>query len=124
LNTDRKQVVFARAGHPYPVLISPGAEPRQLKSPGNLLGVFDQVGCEHGAVQLRRSDKVLIYSDGLEQFIGGFDESARFGFSGEFKRISVLPVGRMFEEIESLVLGRTGGAGAEDDITAVCLEVL
>lgn len=123
LDTERMQVVFARAGHPYPVLIRPGSEPRQLITSGNLLGVFGDTGCNHGAIQLMQGDKFLVYSDGVEPFIGEFTGTGEFRFGERFKRMCGLPVEEMFSELESMAVYQGPENQIQDDITAVCLEV-
>jgi len=47
LNTKTRQLTYARAGHPYPILIRPGQQPEQLQIRGSLLGVFEPVSYTH-----------------------------------------------------------------------------
>jgi sigma-B regulation protein RsbU (phosphoserine phosphatase) len=124
LNTERMQVIYVRAGHPYPVLIRAGKEPQQLKVPGQLLGIFSGATYTHGSIQLQKGDKLLVYSDGVERIIGGFEETSGFAFSDEFRRIKDLPVGEMFERLNLLAQENTSGHDATDDITAIGVEVL
>jgi sigma-B regulation protein RsbU (phosphoserine phosphatase) len=56
---------FARAGHPHPLLVPRSGEPRLLEVRGSLLGVFETDFPEL-SVRLRPGDKLVIYSDGID----------------------------------------------------------
>jgi len=121
LNTERMQVIYVRAGHPYPVLLRPGREPRQLKVPGHLLGVLSDSKYKQGSVQLQRGDKLLLYSDGAERFIGNFEDKDGFVFSEEFRSIQNLPLDEFFEQLNTRIQQSEADQPA-DDITAIGLE--
>ena len=42
LNLKTRQLTFARAGHPYPILLRQGQPPQQLEARGALLGIFEK----------------------------------------------------------------------------------
>ena len=100
LNTKTFELTYARAGHPYPILIPAGLHPRQLEVRGALLGIFENSEYAQNTIQLHRGDKLLIYSDGAEPFIGSFDELTGFSFSEEFLQIKDLPLADMMEKFE------------------------
>jgi serine phosphatase RsbU (regulator of sigma subunit) len=64
-------LTFARAGHPYPLLVPAEGEPELWRQEGLLLGVVD-ANFPARTHQLRPGDKVLLYSDGIDaaQFEG------------------------------------------------------
>lgn len=124
LNIETLELTYSRAGHPYPVLIRPDEEPRQLESQGPLLGIFEQSEYEQQTVQLQSGDKLLVYSDGAEPFIGSFNNVTGFSFSDEFYRIKDLPVGEMMDNLNQLVGTQQLAPSEIDDTTAVALEVL
>jgi sigma-B regulation protein RsbU (phosphoserine phosphatase) len=124
LNIKTLQLTLARAGHPYPVLIKPRSQPEQLEVRGSLLGVFAQAEYMQQTVQLQRGDKVLVYSDGAEPFIGSFDDLTGFHFSEEFCEIKDLPIVEMFDKFNMLVQNKKIDPSEVDDITAVGLEIL
>ncbi|MHC4424014.1 MAG: PP2C family protein-serine/threonine phosphatase, partial [Planctomycetota bacterium] len=53
LNINTLQLTFARAGHPYPILVRPGEQPQQLEIRGSLLGVFKESEYVQQTVQLQ-----------------------------------------------------------------------
>jgi serine phosphatase RsbU (regulator of sigma subunit) len=124
LNVKTMQLTFARAGHPYPVLIRPGKQPEQLELRGSLLGVFEQADYIQQTIQLQAGDKLLLYSDGAEPFIGGFDDLTGFHFNDQFCKISDLPIVEMMDRLNSLVYNQEVRQSEVDDITAVGLQIL
>lgn len=124
LNTKTLQLTFARAGHPYPILIRPGKQPEQLELRGSLLGVFENAEFIQRTIQLQAGDKLLMYSDGAESFIGSFDDLAGFRFTEEFNQIKDLSIMEMMDRLNTIVKNRTVAPSAVDDITAVGMEIL
>ena len=124
LNTKTLQLTYARAGHPYPVLIRAGERPKQLEIRGSLLGVFEQAKYTQQTIQLQTGDKLLLYSDGAEPSIGGFDDLSGFHFSEEFCEIKDLPVVDMMDKFNKLVQNQKVDISEVDDITILGLEIL
>ena len=124
LNTKTLQLTYSRAGHPYPILIRPGKEPEQLQIRGSLLGIFEQAEYVQGTVQLQPGDKLLLYSDGAESFIGRFDDNGSFGFDKEFCAIKDSPLTDMVELINTAIQNQTIDPSELDDITLIGLEIL
>jgi sigma-B regulation protein RsbU (phosphoserine phosphatase) len=71
LNFKDGTLSFARAGHPYPLLVPRQGEPQLWQVAGSLLGVFETVFPVQ-TQRLQPGDKVLLYSDGIDnaQFEG------------------------------------------------------
>jgi len=124
LNTETMRLTYARAGHPYPILIKRGQEPRQLEIRGSLLGVFAQAEYMQETVQLESGDKLLLYSDGAESFIGHFDDQSGFRFKDEFCKITGLPIPEMMAKLSYMAKDRSLDLIEVDDLTIVSLEVL
>ncbi len=126
LNIKTMQLTFARAGHPYPILIRPGKQPEQLELRGSLLGVFEQADYIQQTIQLRAGDKLLLYSDGAEPFIGRFDDLTGFHFNDQFCEIIRQggPIVEMMDRVNSLVYSQKVKQSEIDDITAVGLQIL
>ncbi len=124
LNTKTLQLTYARAGHPYPILIRPNEKAEQLEIQGSLLGIFGQAEYTQQTVQLQHGDKLLLYSDGAEPFIGSFDDQTGFQFGEEFCEIKDLPVVEMFDKFNGIAQSKKIAPSEIDDITAVGLEIL
>jgi sigma-B regulation protein RsbU (phosphoserine phosphatase) len=124
LNIKTLQLTFARAGHPYPVLIRSGQMPEQLEVRGSLLGVFENAEFVQRTVQLLPGDKLILYSDGVESFIGRFVDEAGFRFNDEFCDMKDLSIQDLTDELSGLVRNRWCEPSDIDDITVVGLEIL
>ncbi len=122
LNTQTLEMTYARAGHPYPVLLRKAAQPEQLENRGGLLGVFDETDFEQKTVQLEQGDKILMYSDGCDRLIGRDTEDG-YVFSEELCSVSDLSVGEMFEAFEVFINNQVVPPGQADDITVIALEI-
>ena len=124
LNVRTLQLTFARAGHPYPVLIRKGAGPVQLENRGGLLGVFEHTEFEEQTVQLAGGDKVFLYSDGCETLVGKGGEDGGFVFTPDFVSLVELPIEEMLEQFHEMVRKHNVPAAEIDDVTALGFEIL
>jgi len=124
LNIKTLQLTYARAGHPYPILIRPKEQPQQLEIRGSLLGIFGQAEYTQETIQLQPGDKFLLYSDGAEPFIGDFGDQSGFNFSEKFYKIKDLPITGMMDEFNTLAQNQEIDPSEVDDVTAVAFEVL
>ena len=123
LNIKTLELRFARAGHPYPIIIRPGQEPQLLESKGTLLGVFENPQFDEGTVQLQRGDKLLLYSDGALALLGSLKSKAGLGFNEELYQIKDLPIVEMVKQFDILVENKEFKPSELDDITLVALEI-
>jgi len=123
LNTKTLQLTYSRAGHPYPILIRSGQQPEQLETRGSLLGIFEQAEYVQQTIQLQPGDKLLLYSDGAEPFIGRFDDRGRFGFDEDFCNIKDSPITEMIDSLSADLQNQTIVPAEVDDITVVGLEI-
>jgi len=124
LNTSTLELTYARAGHPYPVLIRAGRQPEQLEIRGSLLGVFEQAEFPQKTIQLQPGDKLLIYTDGADSLIGGFNDRAGFCFTEEFLKIKHHSMEQILEVLHSHIQNQEVEQAEIDDITMVGLEIL
>ena len=124
LNIKTLQLTYARAGHPYPILIRPGRDIQKLELRGSLLGIFEQAEFPQQTIQLQTGDKLFLYSDGAEPFIGSFDDQNGFSFKEGFTKIINLPIEQMTDEFNDLAQKQKIRPAEIDDITTVGLEIL
>jgi len=124
LNVKSLKLTYARAGHPYPVLIRAGQEPQTLETQGSLLGIFGQAEYVEQTIQLEAADKLLIYSDGAETILGAADSQSGPGFSREFYELKDLSIIDMTDKLNMLAQTRQTDPSEVDDITILGLEIL
>ena len=124
LDTATHRLTFSRAGHPYPLLIRGHEAPRQLEVRGALLGVFEEAQYSQETVQLKTGDKLFLFSDGAEPYIGTVDEQSHFSFHDSFCAITASPIVEMLDRFVTLTKTQEIDAGCEDDITLLGLEIL
>ena len=124
LNIKTLQLTYARAGHPYPILIKREEQPQQLEIRGSLLGIFEQAEYIEETIQLQLGDKLLLYSDGAEPVIGSLDSLGGFKFSEKFYEIKDLPVVEMMDKFNTLAQSQRIDPAEVDDITAIAFEAL
>lgn len=123
LNVRTRQLTFARAGHPYPILFRPGQNPQQLQTRGALLGIFDNADFIQQTVQLQAGDRLLLYSDGAESLIGQNTSSEQFQFTEELLAIKDAPIAEIVERLTDLANHRQIDPAEVDDLTLVGLEI-
>lgn len=124
LNHQTLELTYARAGHPYPVLIRPGQDPVQLQSRGGLLGVFEEMRFEQSTIQLQPGDKILLYSDGMEPILGQGDNTGLLVFNRFFNEVSRFSLDEMLNRLEKTASEYHFSSGEIDDVTALALEIL
>lgn len=61
------QLSLCLAGHPSPVLVRAGQQPRLIGEPGSLLGVMEDVDVEEVVLPLTSGDALVLYTDGLTE---------------------------------------------------------
>jgi sigma-B regulation protein RsbU (phosphoserine phosphatase) len=123
LNTTTLEMTYVRGGHPYPIFIRDG-KPTQLESTGGLIGVFGDTEFEQETVQLQSGDKLLLYSDGGEDMIGGCTDQSSFEFTQQFIDLSKRSIDGIIEGLEDTADDRDLPHAEIDDVTAVGLEIL
>ncbi|MHC5100795.1 MAG: PP2C family protein-serine/threonine phosphatase [Planctomycetota bacterium] len=123
LNINTLKLDYARAGHPYPVLIRDN-QLVQLQSRGGLLGVFPEADFEQKSIQLQSGDKLFVFSDGAEPLLGDSDDEGQFRFNEAFSEICRLPIEPMIEALSNIAKDYHFKPGEIDDVTAVAMEIL
>jgi sigma-B regulation protein RsbU (phosphoserine phosphatase) len=109
---------FARAGHPYPLLLPATGEPQFLKASGSLLGVF-QTTYTTRTECLRPGDKVLFYTDGTDTISLGDCAPGAESLAAGAARHRALP---MAELVHHLTHDLFHQATPPDDFTLLGLE--
>ena len=113
-NTAERTLTFARAGHPYPLLIPAQGPPRFLEVHGTLLGVFETEFVKR-TERLNPGDKVLFYTDGMETA-----EVTAESLRTLIPRYRDKPIEELVAVLADDLIGE---AGLADDLTLLGLEV-
>jgi len=121
-NETTREMVYARAGHPEPLLLGPKAAIEPLGSKGPLLGIFPDATFEACRRRLEPGQRLLLYSDGAERVDPG-----RRANPTRLREIAqtaaLLPLEALLDSVLDAVRGATGGQRLADDVTLVALEV-
>jgi sigma-B regulation protein RsbU (phosphoserine phosphatase) len=112
-------LTFSRAGHPYPLYIPRRGEPCLWQQEGSLLGVFDT----HFSTQthhLRPGDKILFYSDGLDDAQFGNRALGAESLLACAAQHRALPLQDLIDCLPRTLLNETT---QNDDVTILGMEV-
>lgn len=110
---------FARAGHPYPIHLPRGREPKLCQVHGTLLGVFETQFITK-TLRLRPGDKLLLHTDGLDSLASADKPSTTERMLELAKRYAGLPVQEVVDQVSHHLLEQTE---LPDDFTLLGLEV-
>lgn len=130
LNQKTLEFTFARAGHPYPMLLRANGETEWLAPEGGLLGIFPEEEFEQITVQLQPGDRIVIYSDGFEvaypkvvQDKGKKTRIANDDYKDEFEKLRSGNIDEVFAEFVTNIDSQKGSLNQADDLTALLIGV-
>lgn len=119
------EVLFANAGHPFPLLVGPGMPAHEIELPGLPLGQGPPRRYADLPVALPRGATLVLCSDGLfEEVAGGREGGAPYGFERPRAVLAGLAGRPAGEVLDGLLADwhRHLGAGTQsDDVTLVVL---
>jgi serine phosphatase RsbU (regulator of sigma subunit) len=122
LDVSTLRLTYARAGHPEPILIRADGSTNSLAVPGSLLGVFPGERYTSASVGLAKGDRVVLYSDGLEDALADPTGLGQ-GLSERLAGLRERPRDEMLLQLAAWIDQSPGGSRADDDVTVVVLDV-
>ncbi|MBU0639177.1 MAG: serine/threonine-protein phosphatase [Planctomycetes bacterium] len=126
IDAARLELLLARGGHPYPFHIRRDGTISEIQPGGGLLGVVDMpLEFEEQKVQLAPGDKVIFYTDGLEDVLGTDhnDETQRAQFNANLREWAPLSADGFVQALAIHLDRQEGSLHPADDVTVVVLEV-
>ena len=114
-----RRLTYCNGGHLPPVLISEDGSAQVLGCGGTVVGLLDNMDFPEAAVQLRRGDLLLAYSDGVtepENDYGEFGEERLVQLVRDNRH---LPLTRITEIVTAAVDDWIGDKEQPDDVTLV-----
>jgi sigma-B regulation protein RsbU (phosphoserine phosphatase) len=121
-----RRMIFAGAGHPPGMIVTPGEEPRLLESRSMVLGGLPDAVATEAAIEvdLLAGDRVVLYTDGIsEVFDANGEMLGTEGVQKIVRETALLPFGDMQQAMLNRVAAWRDGAPT-DDMSLVLLEVL
>ncbi|HRX87152.1 MAG TPA: SpoIIE family protein phosphatase [Phycisphaerae bacterium] len=125
LNLNTLDLQFARAGHPYPLHCTVDGTITELKSPGGLLGLFEDEEFPEHRVRLQPGEKVILYTDGVELAFASAEgrENELTYYREVFTSLATLPADRFVQQFGKLLDTEAGSLNPQDDLTLLVMEV-
>ena len=122
-DTDTRILKYARAGHPYPVLIRNGTV-SELLSGGGAIGIDSYMKYDEVSMLLEPGDKILFYTDGLTEET---DSSREMFMDTYFQKVLPALSSMRIDDVVSISYRRlieySGSDKFEDDVCILGLEV-
>jgi sigma-B regulation protein RsbU (phosphoserine phosphatase) len=124
LDAGTRKLTLASAGIPYPLLVRPRGEVRELEAHGVPLGQLRRAVYHELELEIAPADTVVFFTDGIEE---ARDREGRpFGSEGTMaaaRRLADGCVGALADGLVEAVDAHSGGGEASDDRTAVVLRL-
>jgi len=121
-NEVNRELLYARGGHPRPLVVGTKGALEPLDGEGPLLGIFGDAAFDVCRRRLEPGERLVVYSDGAERVAPGRQADPAGLF--EIIRVSaLLPVEALLDSVLDAVRAATGGDHLADDVSLVALEV-
>ncbi len=122
LDTSTLELSYCRAGHPEPILLRPDGTVESLTAEGCLLGIFEEPGFTSTSVQLRDGDRLILYSDGVEDALVCPGREQHEAFVEQIASLADRPREEMLMTITSWIDDKVD-AREPDDVTMVVIDI-
>jgi sigma-B regulation protein RsbU (phosphoserine phosphatase) len=123
LDTNTHELIYANAGHNYPIVVRSGKEPLCLSDGGLILGAFANAQYQEGSMQMQPGDTLFMYTDGVTEATDENDED--FGET-RLQDLLVRECGSspraLVEDVLEQIERFTNGADRADDVTMLVIQ--
>jgi len=129
VNVNTLEFEFARAGHPFPLLMREDGSSEWLEADGAMLGIFPEEEFETKRFNLRKGDRLMFYSDGFELSFPDGDASndnpnlATQQYMEEFLDLANSPMEQTIETLATKLDNQVGSLNQQDDLTAIVMGI-
>jgi phosphoserine phosphatase RsbU/P len=123
IDTATGQVRLARGGHPHPVHVS-GGHGFEAHTVGGLLGVFPGEKFPDIRLHLKPGDKLIVYSDGMEDAIIAHRSEDHVALTPAFEDMIRLPAADCLAALAACLDQTEGSLEPADDQTCLIVERL
>ncbi|MBD3235829.1 MAG: SpoIIE family protein phosphatase [Candidatus Eisenbacteria bacterium] len=125
LDVAERRLTYANAGHNPPLLVRADGEQIWLREGGTILGTFPSAVYREASLWLQRGDRLVFYTDGITEALAPdgemFGEERLAGICRE--RLGAESAQQFCGRLLEAVREHCRGVHAEDDLTAVVLQV-
>ncbi|HKW33512.1 MAG TPA: SpoIIE family protein phosphatase [Candidatus Acidoferrum sp.] len=123
VDAEARTLQFTNAGHNAPVLTHQDGTQVRLEEGGLILGAFQEAAYAQGQIDLRRGDRLVMFTDGVTEAVNGEDEEF-----GEKRLVAASLRGRQLsaEDLHRFLLDLVTefcGGEFEDDATVLVVAV-
>ena len=122
-----RNLLWARGGMPYPILIRRGESPQRIVSEGGLIGAFAEQQFDAVSTHLGPGDLLLLFTDGLEALLlnaGPGRGASRLIDTPWCRTLTCETLETHLHEIEELLSSTSSDDWPADDVTILALEGL
>ena len=123
INIQTREIQFARAGHPLPILLRANGQMESLECEGGLLGVFADETFEQRTVTLEAGDRLLLVTDGVEVAFGADIATSQQRWLDALEARRSLGAEQFLAEFADLLDTATGEVALRDDVTMLILSI-
>ena len=121
LDTERHELIYANAGHNYPILVRADGTTTELADGGLVLGIAPGVAYRDGRVALAPGDLLFLYTDGVTEASDGDDEFGPERLHALLATVAGHPSPAIVDRVLTEVRAFTQGADFGDDVTMLLI---
>jgi phosphoserine phosphatase RsbU/P len=126
IDTTTRQLSFASAGHPAPLVFSGDAPSTQLNGSGGLLGIFPNEIFPDITATLQPNDRIIVYTDGVEVAFNSVDNPETFDIDRwrrELENRRSLSTANLLNEFAASIDDQVGSIHPKDDLTVMVIDI-